>query len=84
MDTPMTTTSRIASIIDGLGATLTLTDDDMITDVLVIAKVVEADGTVRVGVSWSDSTSWLDRRGLLSAASEIAGQVPTGPRSSDK
>lgn len=79
----MTTTS-IASRIDSMGVTLTLEDDDLVTDVVVIAKVIEADGTERLALTWSDGMSWLTRYGLLTAAVAIDNPLtPLNPRDCD-
>lgn len=67
----MSTTTSIASIVESLGVTLTLEDDDLVTDAVLIAKVVEADGTERLALTWSDGMSWVTRYGLLTAAVAI-------------
>lgn len=72
----MTTTSQLGSIVESLGVTLTLDEGDMVTDVVLLAQVIEADGTVRLGLTWSDGTSWILRNGMLNAAAQIESAVP--------
>lgn len=63
---------KVGDIADALGVELNLYEDDMVTDVLVLAKVVEADGSVRLSYCASDGMSWIERIGLLSAATKMA------------
>ncbi len=58
-------------IIDGLGVTIDLSDGDLVSDAVVIAKVVTADGGVTVALSSSESMSWLDQFGLIAAANRV-------------
>lgn len=60
-----------APILDGLGVTIDLSDGDLVSDAVVIAKVVDGDGNVTVSLSSSESMSWLDQFGLLSAAYRV-------------
>lgn len=61
----------IGSILDGLDISFDLDDGDLMSDALVIAKVLRANGTVSLAITSSDATSWLDRLGMVTAASEI-------------
>lgn len=58
-------------ILDGLGVTIDLSDGDLVSDAVVIAKVVDGEGNVTVSLSSSESMSWLDQYGLLSAAHRV-------------
>lgn len=58
-------------ILDGLGVTIDLSDGDLVSDAVVIAKVVDGEGNVTVSLSSSESMSWLDQYGLLSAAHQV-------------
>lgn len=78
----MSTKTGIASIIESLGVSLTLADNDLVTDAVVIANVVEADGTVRLALAYSDGMSWVTRLGLLTAAVDI-GTPAVGVRGGD-
>jgi hypothetical protein len=58
----------IGQIIDQRGVRLTLSEGDLVADVVIIAKVVEVDGRVRLALSWSDGMSWIERFGMLHGA----------------
>lgn len=61
------TSRRIGDIIDATGVTLDLADDDLVADVLVIAKVITEHGTgLAVGVS--DGMDWVTQLGMIQAA----------------
>lgn len=62
---------KIGNLLDQLGVTLEFDGGDMVTDVVILAKIVTSDGSVAVGIGTSESTSWLEQLGLLSAASDI-------------
>lgn len=58
----------LGQIIDGLGCTHSLEEGDLVADAVVILKVIEADGTVRLSTCWSENISWLERSGMLRTA----------------
>lgn len=62
---------KIGSIIDSSGVAVCLHEGDMITTVIVIAKVVTADGQVGVIMEDSEGCSWVDQLGLMTAACAI-------------
>lgn len=61
-------TQPVGPVLDGLGIRITLKDGDLVAGAIVLTKVVEADGGVRLGVTWPDGMSWLERLGMLHAA----------------
>jgi hypothetical protein len=61
----------IGPILDGLGVTIDLAEGDLVSDAVVVAKVVDSDGNVAVALSSNESLSWLDELGLISAASDV-------------
>lgn len=61
--------------IDGLGCTTTLEDGDLIAGAVVLLKVVEPDGTVRLSMTWSEGMAWTERLGMLHAA--LASDTPS-------
>lgn len=65
------TDQPIGPILDGLGVTIDLADGDLVSDAVVVAKVVDADGNVSVALSSSESASWLDQFGLVAAAYRV-------------
>jgi len=63
-------------ILDELGVTLDLDDDDRVVEVLVLAKTVAmGDGTVGLVVADS-GIDWIAQRGLIAAAQEILAADP--------
>lgn len=48
-----------------------LTEDTMITDIVVLCKTVKADGTVTLFMSHSAGMSWIERFGMLHGAVAI-------------
>lgn len=65
------TDQPIGPILDGLGVSIDLADGDLVSDAVVVAKVVDGDGNVSVALSSSESASWLDQMALLVAGSDI-------------
>lgn len=64
----------VGDLLDKLGLTLDLDDDDMVTNVVVIAKNVMGDGQVSLIIGKSEGTTWLEQLGLIYAASDIIRQ----------
>jgi len=62
---------KIGQLLDTMGVTMELDEGDMVTDVLVIMKVIEKDGTVNIGVTKSEGTDWITKLGLLDAAHRL-------------
>jgi hypothetical protein len=58
---------RLGQLIDSQGVELHLADDDLVAAVVVIAKVIDADGGVRLGIACSEGLDWLTRRGMAEA-----------------
>ncbi|MDH2424747.1 hypothetical protein [Sphaerisporangium sp. TRM90804] len=58
-------------VIDGLGLTLDLRTDDLVSDAIVIAKVIGPDGIPKVVISDSHSLDWLSQYALIKAAERI-------------
>lgn len=54
--------------LDALGVTGELDDGDLVAGAVVLLKVIEDDGQVRMQVAWSDGMSWLERYGMLAVA----------------
>jgi hypothetical protein len=64
---------KIGQLLDTLGVTMCLDEGDMVTDVVVIMKVLEQDGTVNIGMTKSEGTDWITKLGLLDAANRLEG-----------
>ncbi len=58
-------------IIDGLGITLDLDNSDLVSDAIILAKVIGSDGAPKVIISDSDSLDWLSQYALIKAADRI-------------
>lgn len=65
---------KVGDLLDKLGLTVDIEDDDMVTNVVVIAKNVMGDGQVSVIIGKSEGTTWLDQLGLVEAARDIMRQ----------
>lgn len=62
----------IGQIIDAEGVCFDLDDGDLVAGVVVLAKVVSAaDGSVSLGYGSSESSTWLDDLGLITAAAQL-------------
>jgi hypothetical protein len=70
----------LGDICDKLGVTARLADDDLVTDVYAIVKVLEPNGETRLTFCWSDGISWVERLGMVTVAQAI--ETPP-PRHSD-
>ncbi|WP_225825607.1 hypothetical protein [Streptomyces naphthomycinicus] len=62
---------QIGQLLDTLGVTADLTEDDMPTDAVVLLKVVRRDGTVALVLACSESLDWIGQTGMLRAAIDI-------------
>lgn len=57
----------LGEVITRLNATLDIEDEDLITDVVVIAKILDPNGRVSMGLAASEGTDWLTKLALLTA-----------------
>ncbi|MFJ4637598.1 hypothetical protein ACIP69_18490 [Streptomyces hygroscopicus] len=62
---------KIGQLLDTLGVTADLDDEDMPVDAVVLLKVVRADGAVSLVKGDSESLDWISSLGMLTAAMEI-------------
>ena len=58
----------IGQLLDALGVTSAIAPDDLPVSALVLLKVVNANGDVRLAAAWSDGMDWITRLGMLTAA----------------
>lgn len=58
----------IGPLLDGLGVTSQLDDDDLVESAVVLLKVIEADGEVRISVATTPGVSFIERIGMLRIA----------------
>lgn len=62
---------KIGYLLDSLGITLDLAEDDLITDAVVLIKIVGGEGGVGLGIANSEGCSWLEQLGLITAADQV-------------
>ena len=72
---------NLGGLIDRMNVRLDLEPDDLVTDVVLICKVVSADGDTSLGLATSEGLCWIDQLGLMTAAMSAFNQGYT--RSSD-
>ncbi|MCO6011427.1 hypothetical protein NE236_41405 [Actinoallomurus purpureus] len=70
------TDQTAGQILDNLGVNLELDEGDLVSDALVLAKVIRADGEVTLLIVPSESLDWIAMRGMVYAADEILRQSP--------
>ncbi|MFJ8027444.1 hypothetical protein [Streptomyces sp. NPDC096311] len=75
----------IGDVLDGLGieATLDETSGELVAGAVVLLKVIDTDGDVRLSMAYSDGLGWIERAGMLriaesmeSGTSRLAGEGP--------
>lgn len=73
----MTSEPRAAGpIIDELGVTMDLAEQDRVTEVVIIAKTTDLDtGEVALVIANND-LDWIAQAGLLAAAGEVQNSTP--------
>lgn len=62
---------RIGQLLDTLGVTADLDNGDLVTDALVILKVLQPDGSIALSIGATDTRDWINQTGLLRAAIDI-------------
>jgi hypothetical protein len=72
-----TPTRSIGDVIDSLGITATLDDDELVGGAIVLLKIIQADGETRLSMANSDGLGWIERAGML----RIAETIETGSAS---
>lgn len=66
----------IGQILDNLGCRATLADGDLVAGAIIILKIVDSDGDVRLSCHWSDGLWQMERLGMLHAAVAIETPEP--------
>jgi hypothetical protein len=62
---------QIGNLVDRHGVILDLEDADLVSDVLVVAKVSTTDGGTTIAIGASDGMDWVTQLGLVTAAARI-------------
>ncbi|MFF8784823.1 hypothetical protein [Streptomyces sp. NPDC015125] len=65
------TDQKIGQAVDALGVTADLDDEDMVVDCIVLLKVLQADGSIAMSIGTTDTTDWINQKGLLHSALEL-------------
>jgi formylmethanofuran dehydrogenase subunit A len=65
---PIPPKKTLGQLIDSLGLEISLKDGDLVGGAIILIKVIEEDGTVRMSGGWDDGLSWIERLGMLQAA----------------
>ncbi|MEV6854705.1 hypothetical protein AB0M89_12960 [Streptomyces microflavus] len=63
---------QIGQLLDTLGVTADLDDGDLVTDALVILKVLQPDGSIALSIGATDTRDWINQAGLLRSAIDIS------------
>jgi hypothetical protein len=63
----------VGPILDGLGVTFDLDEDDLITEVVVVGKVsrMSESGGTSIVIGTNDGMDWISQLGLLEAARQV-------------
>lgn len=61
----------LGDMLDKLGVRSGIAPDDLVTDAMVLLKVLEPDGSVRLAFAWSEGMSWIERLGMVTAAQAV-------------
>lgn len=65
----------VGAIVNGLGITAeSLSGDELVSDAMVLMKVIQPDGSVTLLVAHSDGMSWIEKLGMLHVAVGIEQQ----------
>ncbi|KQX27555.1 hypothetical protein ASD97_24970 [Streptomyces sp. Root63] len=62
---------QIGQLLDTLGVTADLDDEDLPVDALVLIKIVKPDGAISFIKATSESLDWITSLGMLTAALHI-------------
>lgn len=66
----------IGDVLDALGieATLDEAKGELAAGAVVLLKVIDADGDVRLSMAYSDGLSWIERAGMIHVAETMEAQ----------
>lgn len=68
----------IGDRIDALGVRATLREGELVDGAVILMRVIESDGDVRVQTAWSDGLDWVTKRGMIEAARDSERISPDG------
>jgi hypothetical protein len=55
----------IGNRLDALGVQAAIDDAELVDAAVVLLKIVDLDGNVRLAVGWSHGLDWVTRRGMV-------------------
>lgn len=61
----------MGDLIDSLGVVHTPAEGELISDVVVLLKVIDTHGNATLRLAWSEGMSWIERVGMLRAAEHV-------------
>ncbi|MFD0570151.1 hypothetical protein ACFQ0T_14120 [Kitasatospora gansuensis] len=61
----------VGDALDALGITAALGPDELLVGAVVLLKVLQPDGAVRLSLTHSDGLGWIERAGMLHLAEHI-------------
>jgi hypothetical protein len=61
----------IGDVLDGLGITGAISDGELVAGAVVLLKVLQADGRIRLSMVHSEGLGWIERAGMLRVAEVI-------------
>lgn len=59
------------AVVDSLGIKTNLDDGDLVAGGVLLLKVIDPNGGVRLSSWWSDGMSWLEKSGMLRIAERV-------------
>lgn len=71
----------IGDVLDGIGIKATVADGELVAGALVLLKVIDNDGDVRLSMACSDGLGWIERAGMLRIAESM--EIGTSNLTSD-
>ncbi|NYV73194.1 hypothetical protein [Streptomyces sp. UH6] len=71
-------TRPIGDALDALGIEATLDEGELLAGAVVLLKVIDGDGDVRMSLAYSDGLSWIERTGMIHVAETMEAGTTTG------
>lgn len=62
---------KAGEIVDSLDATLEITDGQIVTDLVLVAKVADPEGQPAIVIGTSGGMDWITQLGIVTAAAQI-------------
>ena len=62
---------KLGELLDTLGVELEMDDGDLVSNAVVILKIIAEDGSIQLGIASSESLDWIAQLGLIEAARDV-------------